>query len=198
MVLWLWGNMGSLSVFDLVYALVLLAGMAAGFARGLVRQVTELVAVYVGVAVAAQYTPFLTTSLSSATASVPFYLTAAVVFFCVVSVVAGVLGLIGHALLSPGTGGTRRDPDRSDLSQVAGLLIGAFIASCLIAVSIPVLRYATAASWGGWDSVRRFLATALDNSYMAPMFGHLTPAVLASIQPLLPGGLPAVLLGRLL
>lgn len=190
--------MGSLSVFDLVYALVLLAGMAAGYARGVLREMTELVAVYVGLAVAAQYTPFLSSSLSPTLATVPYYVTAGAVFFVIVSVVAGLLGLMGHTLLNPGVGDQRRDPDHSDASQISGLLIGAFIASCLIAVSVPVLRYATAASWGGWDTVRQFLAGSLDHSYMAPLFGRLTPAVLASIQPLLPGGLPAVLLGKLI
>ncbi|MHB0877023.1 MAG: CvpA family protein [Anaerolineae bacterium] len=190
--------MGGLSVFDLVYALVLLAGMAAGYARGFLRQLTEFVAVYVGLAVAAQYTPFLTGSLDPVLATVPHYVTSGAVFFAVVSIVAGVLSLVGHTLISPSEPGGRREYDRSDLSQISGLLVGALIASSLIAVSIPVLRYATAASWGGWDTVRQFLAGALDHSYMAPLFGRLTPTVLASIQPLLPGGLPGVLLGRLL
>ena len=45
--------------------------------------------------------------------------------------------------------------------------------------------------------VIRTWSRALDNSYLAPFFGSITPWVLWLIRPLLPGGVPDVLLGRI-
>jgi len=64
-------------------------------------------------------------------------------------------------------------------------------------VLIPSTRYATGASWGAWDGAREAITRALDNSYLAPFFGSITPWVLWLIRPLLPGGVPDVLLGRI-
>ena len=187
--------MDTISFLDIVFSLALLASMGTGFARGFLRQLTDLAALYVGLAVSAQYTPMVAATLNPLVASMPYYLISALVFFGVMSLVGGVLSLAAHVLMRPG-GVSRRE--LSDISQVGGLVLAAFQTSAVIAISIPVLRYAISASWGSWDATREVLVRAVNNSYLVPIFNSFTPSVVAAISPLLPGGLPDVLRGRAL
>ena len=187
--------MDFISAFDIIFCLILLGSMAGGFARGFLRELTGLVALYVSIAIAAQYNPVVTRALSPLFTRIPYYVLAAIVYLAIVGAIAGLLNFVVHTLLRPGVGG-KHEP--SDLSQIAGLAIAAVEASAFIAISIPALRYATSASWGTWDGTREAIQHGLDTSYLLPFFSSLTPWVLWLISPLLPGGIPDVLRGRLL
>lgn len=187
--------MNAISFFDILFSLMLLISMGSGFARGFLRQLTDLVAFYVGLAISAQYTPIVAVALNSLVAPTPYYVVAALVFFGLMSGVASVLSLAARILMRPG-GVSRRE--LTDVSQVGGLALAAFQTSAVIAISIPVIRYAISASWGTWDATREVIVRALNNCYLGPFFNSFTPWVIAAINPLLPAGLPDVLRGRVI
>ena len=186
-------RVAGISAFDIASCILILATMACGFARGSLRQGADLLALYVGLAVSAQYAPLATQAVRPQLSGTPIYVLGAIVFFAILLFVGGVLAVVAHALLQPS-----KPRALSELDQVGGAILGLICAAAFIAVSVPVLRYSAAASWGSWDTARDVLLRALERSYLLPVFEKMTQYVLLSIQPLLPAGIPEPLLGTLI
>ncbi|NPV06559.1 MAG: CvpA family protein [Anaerolineae bacterium] len=184
--------MGEISAFDIIVCLMLLGGMAAGFARGFVRQTADLAALYVGLAVAAQYTPMVTPALDRRLLALPTYAVTALTFFLLVGIVTAILSLVAQSLLH-----SSQKQELNEISHIAGFAVGALATYAFISVSVPVIRYGVAASWGAWEGVRQVIIASLNHSYLRPLFESFTPTMLSLLQPLLPSGLPDVLRGRL-
>lgn len=189
-----WGcDVRAITAVDVVICLILLGGMAAGFRNGFQVALIDLAAFYIGLAVAAQYTALAAPPVYQLVGVLPMYVTESLVFLLIMGVVSGLFSMVARLLLTA----SRKSQPPSPLSQVLGFALGLTAAVASVAVLLPLVRHAAAASWATADAARDSLLAAIGRSPLVPLFDAATPYVHAAISPLLPAGIPPTLTGKL-
>jgi uncharacterized membrane protein required for colicin V production len=183
----------AITAVDVIICLALLGSMAAGFRNGFQVELIDLAAFYVGLAIAAQYTGLASPIVYPMMAGLPTYVIDSLVFLVILGVVGGLLATVARLLLTAG----RKNQPPSPTSQVLGFALGLIVGIASVAVLLPVIRHASAASWGVSDGARDSLVNAIQHSPLVPLFDSATLLVHTAVRPLLPIGIPPTLTGRL-
>jgi uncharacterized membrane protein required for colicin V production len=186
-------NVRVITAVDVIICLILLGSMAAGFRNGFLVELIDLAAFYVGLAVAAQYTGLAAPVVYPMVPGLPTYAIDSLLFLMILGVISGLLATVARLLLTA----RRNDQSPSQVSQVLGFALGLIVGIASVAVLLPAVRHASAASWGASDGARASLVAAVSHSPLVPLFDSATLLVHASIRPLLPAGIPPTLTGRL-
>lgn len=181
-------NLGGLNLIDLLLMGLFVAAMAIGYIQGLLRQVIGLAVLYVAAILGAQYFPTVSDWLV-----IVFRLTAptrfvnAAAFFLIVIVVALLLNVLAF------------DAYRATklhlfplVDHFGGSLLGLAMVIIAITLILPVVNFAMVAPWTGSDSIRLMIRDSVHTARLVPFFDALKPALLSTLGPWLPAGMPAI------
>ncbi len=180
--------MAGFNWFDIVIIVALLAGLALGYSQGVIRQLMSLVALYIALVLATQFFRGLSQLISNILRVQPNTFTNMIAFFVIFIVAFVLINLLV------------KDAYRATHIRVAplfdhlgGMAFGLVSAWIIISVSISVLLFAVAAQ--GWlqaEGLRKVLESGVTDSRLAQLTESSLPVIIATVEPWLPNGLPAL------
>ncbi|MGE5141486.1 MAG: CvpA family protein [Rudaea sp.] len=172
---------------DLSILGILVLGLATGWLQGLVRQVIALAALYLGAILATQYFAFLGTGIKSILIGTPGIIVNAISFFAIMLTVTAIINFLAN------------DAARMNLrvpavvDRLGGMVLGLAGAWILVTLAVQVLAYSTGiAAWGDADNMRSFISDGIHASRLADLAGATVPAIIGTMKPWLPAGLPSI------
>ena len=172
---------------DLAILAVLMLGLATGWMQGLVRQLIVLAALYLGAILATQYHAFLGNGLKSILVGTPGIIVNAISFFGILLIVTAIINLLAFDAARM----SFRLPAVFD--RLGGMLLGAVSGWILVTLAVQILSYSTGiAAWGDADNMREFIANGIRASRLADVAAATVPALIGTIKPWLPSGLPSI------
>lgn len=172
---------------DVVILFLLVLGLGIGYAQGLVRQAIGLAALYIGTILGAQYYTVVAGWVHLLSPGPPSRAVNAFGFFVILIFVVSIINWLAN--------------DAYHLSRlrifplvnvVGGALLGLLTTVILISVAAPILAFATGEAWPVAESARYNVITGLTSSRFLAIFGLFTPALLDTLKPWLPNGLPSI------
>ncbi len=180
--------MGGFNWLDIVLIILLLSGMAIGFAQGLVRQLIGLVAMYIGLVLATQFFRPLSQLAGDAINTPPNTLTNASAFFVILFLTMLVINYFGQDAYK-----ATKITIIPFVDQLIGMVLGVASMWIILSVAVNVLTFAVnTQTWGNAETARDLMRDGLEQSRLAEIASSTLPAIVATIRPWLPGGLPAI------
>lgn len=171
---------------DIALIVVVATAVVAGFLRGFIRQGSELIVLYIAAVLAAQYHLVIGHWLGTFFNADPAAL--AGVGFIIVFVWAFLFTVWIIRRVFPRT--------RIAVLGVFDNLLGAGVgfATGLVAICIitAIILFASAEPWVGQDHIRQALAQATGTSMLVPFVTGYSPALVETVTPWFPGGVPAI------
>jgi uncharacterized membrane protein required for colicin V production len=173
---------------DLTVVGAVAAGLLFGAQRGILRQAALMVGFYVSLVLAARYNgeaaSILVAHLPRADLSIASAYTLAGL------TVGGTLGLGWLSqVVYPGWGLARAPM----FDRLAGAGLGVAWSWAVLAFAMTVLLYGLSFGWGTQEPLRQEVAVQIENSRLTGVVRATLPSLRDTIQPWLPGGLPAPL-----
>ncbi len=178
-----------LNWLDLLILVVFIVGMGMGYMQGFIRQVMGLAALYIGTILGAQYHLIVAGWLMQFFPSAPVRFVNAFGFVLILFLVTSIINWLASDAY--GSGRVHMLPT---FDHLAGSLLGLGTAFVVIALLLPVVRFAVGETWPwAWaESGRSTLLTGLNTSHLIYFFDQAKPELLAILTPWLPNGLPSI------
>jgi uncharacterized membrane protein required for colicin V production len=173
-----------LNPFDFLIAFSLLLGVALGFIRGLVRMALSLLVLYVAAILAMTFHTDVGGWIHYLF-GLPRKISAGVAFFLILLLTSVIINFVLRR--------TYKDtelPGVRQIDQLAGMIIGFFLACIWIGFSILVLAFLLGTSVTGGEGYRQSLVSYFRSSNLIPIFYDFLSVALATLRPWMPKGLP--------
>ena len=173
-----------LNPYDVMIVFALALGAAFGFVRGLVRAALALVVLYVAVVLGMTlYVPM--GKYGNLMLGVPISASQGLSFLLVLVLVSALLNfLLRRAYKDTELPGLRQ------VDQLAGMVIGFFIACIWIGFSILVIAFILGAPGVDPSGLRLNMLEFFQTSNLIPIFYKFLPVALATLKPWMPQGIP--------
>ncbi len=180
---------GGFTWLDLTLLLLMLFSLGIGYIQGLLRQMMGLGALYIAVVLGAQYHTVVSGWIRAITFQTsPSRFLSAISFFIIVFVTWSVISWLVF------------DAYRSTklklvplVDHLGGSAVALIAMVCTITLVLPVLSFAVTEPWPWSETVRFWLADALQRSPLVHIFDLFKPAVLAGVKLWLPAAaLPSI------
>jgi len=180
--------MADFNWFDILIIVLLLLGMAIGYSQGLIRQLIGLAAVYVALILATQFFRNLSQGLAGLLRVPPNTLSNMLAFFALFLLALTIINFLAQDAYK-----STRLRILPFLDHISGMLLGVVSMWFIISILVSVMTFAVGTqTWLQGESTRQFLLNGLSNSRVAPLTESALSFVLVTLQPWLPGGLPAL------
>lgn len=197
--------MPSIAVLDVFIVLAIAGGSLNGLRIGAGRQVISLIILYMSTVLTTRFYRLLLPYIKRLLSDAPAAIVESVVFLVILLLVFGLLSLLilGFALGQQkerrGTGyNWKRPMDTTGqslagtLNHLGGIAVG-FVTVCVwIGIGLLIYNFIINSAWAEWENYRRRLLQDYQVSTLVPVFRVFLPYVLRTIEPWLPGGLPAM------
>ena len=181
-------GMADFNWFDILIIVLLLLGMAIGYSQGLIRQLIGLAAVYVALILATQFFRNLSQGLAGLLRVPPNTLSNMLAFFALFLLALTIINFLAQDAYK-----STRLRILPFLDHISGMLLGVVSMWFIISILVSVMTFAVGTqTWLQGESTRQFLLNGLSNSRVAPLTESALSFVLVTLQPWLPGGLPAL------
>jgi uncharacterized membrane protein required for colicin V production len=180
--------MADFNWFDILIIVLLLLGMAIGYSQGLIRQLIGLAAVYVALILATQFFRALSQGLAGLLRVPPNTLSNMLAFFALFLLALTIINFLAQDAYK-----STRIRILPFLDHISGMFLGVISMWLIISILVSVMTFAVGTqTWLQGESTRQFLLNGLSNSRVAPLTESALSFVLVTLQPWLPGGLPAL------
>ena len=172
---------------DIVILFLLIAGLGIGYVQGLVRQAIGLVALYLGAILGAQYYTVIAGWVRLLFPGPSSRALNAFGFFVILLAVVSLLNWLANDAYHLSR--LRLFPI---VNQLGGSLLGLVTTVIIISLCVPILVFATGEPWPWGEAARFNLITGITSSRLLSIFQFFTPALLGTLSPWLPNGLPSI------
>ncbi|MDL1896413.1 CvpA family protein [Anaerolineae bacterium CFX7] len=174
--------------FDFVIIIMLLVGMAVGYSQGLIRQLIGIFALYVALVLAMQFFRALSQAAAGLLRVAPNTLSNMVAFFVIFFLALSLVNFLGRDAYK-----ATRLRLAPLLDRISGMALGVASMWIILCVVVSVIVFAVSTqSWLQSDSIRQILANGVSGSQLAKLTDSTVSLVVLTVQPWLPGGLPAL------
>jgi hypothetical protein len=197
--------MSGIAMLDVFIVLAIAGGSLNGLRIGAGRQLISLLILYMSTILTTRFYRLLLPYANRLLSNAPAAIVESVLFMVILLLVFGILSVLildfamGQQKERRRTGYNWRRPlDTtgqslvSTLNHLAGIAVG-FVSVCVwISIGLLVYNFLINSPWADWEVHRRRLLGDYQLSSLVPVFRVFLPYVLRTIEPWLPGGLPAM------
>ena len=180
-------NLSVLNWIDLILLLLIVTSLAIGFAQGMLRQIIGLAALYIAMILAAQYYILVGDLIRAIMFQPTSRFLNAIAFFIIVIVVWSLISWM--AFDAYGSTKLRLFPL---IDQLGGSILSLTTVMVALTLVLPVIFFMVGEPWPGNETWRSGIELGLQASRLVPIFTSMKLAILSSLAPWLPIGLPSI------
>jgi len=180
-------NQSGLDWIDWILILLIITSLGIGFAQGMLRQIIGLAALYIAMILAAQYYVAVSDLIRAVIFQPTNRFLNAIAFFIIAVVVWSLISWMAF------------DAYRSTkvrlfplLDQFGGSILSLVSAIVALTLILPVILFMVGEPWPGNETIRVGIESGMQASRLVPLFTAIKPAILSSLSPWLPMGLPSI------
>jgi len=180
-------NSSGLNWIDVILLLLIVTSLAIGFAQGMFRQMIGLAALYIAMILAAQYYIPVSNFIRAVIFQPTSRFLNAIAFFIIVVAVWSLITWMAFDVYSSTK--LRLFPL---VDQLGGSILSLVTTVVALTLILPVILFMVGEPWPSNELIRVGIETGMETSRLVPIFTAMKPAILTSLTPWLPLGLPSI------